>query len=511
MNGNGEGSLSNRRVRPRALVLRSRRFPALDDFNRANENPLSDAGRGRTASTARPRRASTSSNPAACSKTTTCTSWRNNAQYGPDTEAWARSDAARRRATSSVCTRGCSSRARRPRTGTCCARTSLPGTDEVYRACGQRRLRQLLTSTRSSSSATPCSCASRARRSRPGAARITWSRLGIVSDTTYAAAGYAGVGLRGTTGRLDDFGARTWAAHHPPGAPTTLGRALRRRRTLSWHAPTFDGGSRSPVPGRPRRGRRTRDCVASHVRRVLDSGSERARPTTTGVAAERRTRGPHSNVGLGDPPALVATDPSRFLVLDNFNRANENTLSGAGRWSNGVDGRPRRASSASNRLRARRRRVVPPGGTTPSSAPTARPGRGHDASGAENQLRLYVRIQQPGSLDGGRVHAPHEPACGHGRGLPGACRQLGLCQAADLSQELAAGDTLLLRVKGSSLEAWRPWLGVVAARQRQRHHLCGRGLRGGRFARHHRPRWTTSGRGHGCAAARHRAPGAPPT
>jgi hypothetical protein len=37
----------------------------------------------------------------------------------------------------------------------------------------------------------------------------TWTRLGAVSDSTYAGAGYAGVGLRGKKGRLDDFGARS--------------------------------------------------------------------------------------------------------------------------------------------------------------------------------------------------------------------------------------------------------------------------------------------------------------
>ena len=36
----------------------------------------------------------------------------------------------------------------------------------------------------------------------------TWSLLGSVADTTYSAAGRVGVGIRGKTGRLDDFGAR---------------------------------------------------------------------------------------------------------------------------------------------------------------------------------------------------------------------------------------------------------------------------------------------------------------
>ena len=36
----------------------------------------------------------------------------------------------------------------------------------------------------------------------------TWSLLGSVADSTYAAAGRVGVGIRGKSGRLDDFGAR---------------------------------------------------------------------------------------------------------------------------------------------------------------------------------------------------------------------------------------------------------------------------------------------------------------
>jgi hypothetical protein len=36
----------------------------------------------------------------------------------------------------------------------------------------------------------------------------TWTRLGSATDSAYAGAGYVGVGIRGKTGRLDDFGAR---------------------------------------------------------------------------------------------------------------------------------------------------------------------------------------------------------------------------------------------------------------------------------------------------------------
>jgi hypothetical protein len=36
-----------------------------------------------------------------------------------------------------------------------------------------------------------------------------WTRLGLMTDAAYAAAGWAGVGIRGTSGRVDAFGARS--------------------------------------------------------------------------------------------------------------------------------------------------------------------------------------------------------------------------------------------------------------------------------------------------------------
>ena len=80
------------------------------------------------------------------------------------------------------------------------------------------------------------------RRRRPG--RDSASS----QDATYGAAGYVGVGLRGTTGRLDDFGARRLGASSPPGAPTGLGAVAGDGQVaLSWTAPSFDGGS--PISG----------------------------------------------------------------------------------------------------------------------------------------------------------------------------------------------------------------------------------------------------------------------
>ena len=73
-----------------------------------------------------------------------------------------------------------------------------------------------------------------------------WSRLGSVVDTTYPASGFVGVGLRGTTGRLDDFGARALGAPPAtaPSAPQSLqATAGNAQLSLSWTTPSSDGGS----------------------------------------------------------------------------------------------------------------------------------------------------------------------------------------------------------------------------------------------------------------------------
>ena len=77
----------------------------------------------------------------------------------------------------------------------------------------------------------------------------SWTRLGLITDSTYGAAGYTGIGLRGTTGRLEDFGARSLGvSSNPPGAPAGLAAiAGVSSTTLSWTAPSFDGGS--PITG----------------------------------------------------------------------------------------------------------------------------------------------------------------------------------------------------------------------------------------------------------------------
>ena len=74
--------------------------------------------------------------------------------------------------------------------------------------------------------------------------------------------------------------------------------------------------------------------------------------------------------------------------------------------------------------------------------------------GTNNDFRLYARLQRPGS-SAQRPHAAHEPADRHRPGVHRADRPGATVTRLTISQELAAGDTLLLRVKGSKLEAWR--------------------------------------------------------
>jgi hypothetical protein len=209
----GEGPLSNEAsATPQGgPVPPSEPLPVLDSFNRANESPLSDAGRwspgvGGSGETG----LNVSSNLLACSRTTTCTSWRNNLSYGPDTESWVRlttlpgnGNALRLYA-----------RVKQPGSsaydGYMLRTNQLSGTDEVFleRVDNGAVVRRLTISQELAAGDT---LLLRVQGSTLEAWRhngTSWARLGTVVDATYPAAGFAGVGIRGKTARLDDFGAR---------------------------------------------------------------------------------------------------------------------------------------------------------------------------------------------------------------------------------------------------------------------------------------------------------------
>ena len=235
----GEGPLSNEaQATPSDLVAPVSRSPTLDDFNRPDELPVSGGWSGAVGVNGSAEGClKVVSNQLASNKTTTCTGWRSNTQYGPDTEVWTKI--------------GVLPGARQPH--------PPEGPPAAGRRHGLRRLHaaheptlrsdevaleridngvfvRLLTLdhelTAGDTLLLRVSGSIIEAWHNDGA---SWSRIGTTSDSTYAGPGYVGIGLRGLTGRLDDFGARGGSST-PPGAPTGL-RARRRRE----RDPLLDG------------------------------------------------------------------------------------------------------------------------------------------------------------------------------------------------------------------------------------------------------------------------------
>ena len=231
LNAIGEGSLSNEAsATPTDLVPPVEPLPTLDSFNRANENPLSDAGRwGNGIIGSAERSLRVVSNRLASTRTTTTTAWRNNAQYGPDSEAWA--------TITTLPGNGNSIRlyVRLQQPGSSAVDgymlffTQSSGTDQVaiYRITNgalislQTVSREITVGSRLLLRAKGSALESWAH---DGSA---WTRLSRVTDSTYSAAGYVGVGIRGKTGRLDDFGGALvrQAAESPLAGVTATGGA----------------------------------------------------------------------------------------------------------------------------------------------------------------------------------------------------------------------------------------------------------------------------------------------
>ena len=185
-------------------------LPTLDAFNRRNENPLSDSGRwsnGIIGSVETGLRVQ--SNAIECTKTTTCTAWRNNASYGPDTEVWARVT------TLPGTNNGFRLYARlqgagSSQTGYMLRTNQLAGTDQVLldRLDGATIVNRLTIARELAAGDTILLRVKGTTLEAWLKRGTTWSLLGSVADSTYAAVGRVGVGIRGKTGRLDDFGAR---------------------------------------------------------------------------------------------------------------------------------------------------------------------------------------------------------------------------------------------------------------------------------------------------------------
>ena len=212
-NALGEGPLSNEAsATPSDLVPPLEPLPVLDNFDRPNESPLSGGGSWANGIVGSGESGlSVTGNALACSKSTICSAWRQSVQYGPNAEAWAK-----------ITTLPGNGNGLR-----LYVRVQQPGSSAadgyVLRWTQQSGADQLLLDRMTNNAfanrltlapeiALGDTLLLRATGSTLEAWRhdgTSWSRLGVATDSTYAASGYAGVALRGTTGRLDDFGART--------------------------------------------------------------------------------------------------------------------------------------------------------------------------------------------------------------------------------------------------------------------------------------------------------------
>jgi hypothetical protein len=469
LNANGEGSPSNQaQATPTALVPPLEPLPTLDDFNRGFENPLSDAGRWSNGVNGS---AETGlyvpSIWLACSKTTTCTSWRSNTQYGPDTEVWARlsvlpGDNNQLRLYA---------RMQQPGTATydgyMLRPNQLPGTDQIlFERVDNGAFVNLLTVNQEFAAGDVFLL--RVQGQTLEAWRhdgTSWSRLGFVNDSTYAGAGYVGVGLRGTTGRADDFGARTMGAPppdtEPPSAPGVLSATAfgASQIDLSWQPATDNVGVAQYRIERCQSTSCTSfaEIASTAATSYSDSGLSASSDYSYRVRAEDAVPnlGAYSNEASATTSALPPLEP--LPTLDSFNRRNENPLSDAGRWSNGIIGSVETGLRvASNRLACTKTTTCTAWrNSSPYGADTEVWTRITTLPGANNQVRLYARLQQPGSSAHDGYMLRTNQLSGTDQVLLERIDNGAIVNRLTMSQELAVGDVLLLRVTGSTLEAWR--------------------------------------------------------
>ena len=161
-----------------------------------------------------------------------------------------------------------------------------------------------------------------------------------------------------------------------------------------------------------------------------------------GVRGERGTaRARRSNEALGDADR-ARRRRRRSLRRRQLQPRRTRPLSDAGRWTNGIVGSARPGCTSPRTCSpARSRRLAPRGATTPSTGPTSRSGRGsRRCPGSNNQLRLYARLQQPGSTYDGYMLRTNQLA-GPTRSTSSASTTARLTRLLTITQELSAGDT----------------------------------------------------------------------
>src|SRR5262249_8633507 len=143
-------------------------------------------------------------------------------------------------------------------------------------------------------------------------------------------------------------------------------------------------------------------------------------------------------------------------VLDAFNRADESPLSDGGRWSNGIAGSGETGLRVtSNALACNRKTTCTAWRNDTTYGPDVEvSAQVTTLPGNNNQFRLLARIQQPGTSGYDGYMLRTNQLSGTDQVLLERVDNASIVTLVTLSKELAVGDVLLLRVKGSTLEAW---------------------------------------------------------
>jgi hypothetical protein len=182
--------------------------PIVDNFNRPDENPLSDGGKWSALAS----NLKVVSSRAACTIAQTCSMWRKDVRYGLDQDVMVtievkpiNGDSVR-----------LYTRLQKPTQfdGYALYLVSNAGVDQVGIERIDNGVFTALGTTLNQEFVPGDKLRLRAIGSTLEAWRYdnsagSWSKLGERSDATYIGVGYVGLGMRGTAGRLDDFGAAT--------------------------------------------------------------------------------------------------------------------------------------------------------------------------------------------------------------------------------------------------------------------------------------------------------------
>ena len=239
----------------------------------------------------------------------------------------------------------------------------------------------------------------------------------------------------------------------PPGAPSGLSVvAGDGQLALSWNAPAFGGGSaitNSPgQPGAPRRAVRASSPTQAPPGASWTAPSRTARPTTTRSRPRTATARAPPRARRAAPPLPRRRPSSRYPRSTPSTAPNESPLSDAGRWAN-------LASGAATTLAVNNNQLACTLSTTCSAwrNPTT---YGPDTEvwarittlpGTTNQLRLYARLQQPSGANWDGYMLRTNQLAGPDELYLERIDNGNVVSLLTMSQELAAGDTLLLRTK----------------------------------------------------------------